>query len=113
MTLNTNFCYISLHLIHARWKQWKNPRNNQNYGYGTIHENVPKLRVLRKLTKEISKYTKENMQAERFGPSFSHIGLINLISWPGCPIFTDASLDTHINMTYVRHLSSLTSEICQ
>ena len=31
-------------------------------------------------TKEISKYTKENMQAERFGSHFSRIGLINLIS---------------------------------
>ena len=35
-------------------------------------------------TKEISKYTKENMQAERFGSHFSHIDLINLISLPGC-----------------------------
>ena len=31
-------------------------------------------------TKEISKYTKENIQAERFGSHFLHIGLINLIS---------------------------------
>ena len=62
-------------------------------------------------SKEISKYTKENIQVERFGSHFSHIGLINLNSWPGCYIFTDASLDTHINMTYVRHLSSLTSDI--
>ena len=61
--------------------------------------------------KEIYKYTKENMQAERFGSTFSHSGLINLISRPGCHNFTDASLDTHINMTYVRHLSSLTSDI--
>ena len=30
--------------------------------------------------KEISKYTKENLQAERFGSHFSHIRLINLIS---------------------------------
>ena len=64
-------------------------------------------------TKEISKYTKENMQAERFGSNFSHIALINLISWPVCHILTDASLDTHINVTYVHHLPSLTSEICQ
>ena len=62
-------------------------------------------------TKEISKFTKENMQAHGFGSHFSHIGLINLISWPGCHIFTDASLDTHINMTYVRHLPLLTSDI--
>ena len=60
-------------------------------------------------TKEISKYTKENMQADRFGSHFSHSGIINLISLPRCHIFTDASLDIHINMTYVRHLSSLTS----
>ena len=64
-------------------------------------------------TKEISKYTKENMQAERFGSNFSHIGPINLISWPVCHIFTDASLDTHINMTYDRHLSSLISDILE
>ena len=51
------------------------------------------------------------MQAERFGSHISHIGLINLNSRPGCNIFTDASIDTHINMTYVRHLSSLTSDI--
>ena len=31
-------------------------------------------------TKEITKYTKENMQAERFGSNFSLIGLINIIS---------------------------------
>ena len=30
-------------------KQYKNPRINQNYGYGAIHENVPKLRILRKI----------------------------------------------------------------
>ena len=56
-------------------------------------------------------FTKENMQAERFASHFSHIGLINLISRPGCHFFTDASLDTHINMTYVCHLSSMTSDI--
>ena len=64
-------------------------------------------------TKEISKYTKENMQAKRFRSHFSHIGLINLISRPGCQIFIDASLNPYINMTYVRHLSSLSSDICQ
>ena len=58
-------------------------------------------------TNEISKYTKENMQADCFGSHFSHNGLINLISQPGCHIFTDTSLDTHINMNYVCHLSSV------
>ena len=53
------------------------------------------------------------MHAERFGSHSSHIGLINLISLPGCHNFTDASLDNHIDMTYVRRLSSLTSELCQ
>ena len=33
------------------------------------------------------------------------------ISWPSCHIFTDASLDTHIHMTYVRHLSSVIADI--
>ena len=63
------------------------------------------------LTKEISKYTEENMQAERFGSHFSHSGLINLISRPVCHIFTNASSDTHINVTYVRHLSSVIADI--
>ena len=53
------------------------------------------------------------MQAQHFCSHFSHIGLINLISQPSCHIFTDASLDTHFDMTYVRHLSSMTSAICQ
>ena len=30
-------------------KQEKNPRIDQNYGYGAIHENVPKLCILRKM----------------------------------------------------------------
>ena len=63
------------------------------------------------LTKEISKYTKENMQAEHFGSHFSRNGPINLIFRPDCYIFKDASLDTYISITYVRHLSSLTSNI--
>ena len=29
-------------------EQYKNPRINQSYGYRAIHENVPKLRILRK-----------------------------------------------------------------
>ena len=62
-------------------------------------------------TNEISKYTKENMQAESVGSHFSHSSLINLISRPGCHIFTDASLDTHIDLTYVRHLSSPIADI--
>ena len=61
-------------------------------------------------TKEISKCTKENMQAQRFGSHFLHIGLINIFSWPICHIFNDVSLDTHINMTYVRHLSSVITD---
>ena len=46
-----------------------------------------------------------------FSPTSRISGLIKLISWPGCHIFTDGSPDTHINITYVRHLSSLTSDI--
>ena len=45
------------------------------------------------------------MQAQRFGSHFLHIGLIDLISWPGCHIFIDASLDTHINMTVYFEIS--------
>ena len=32
-------------------KQEENPRINQNYGYGAIYENVPKLFILRKMRK--------------------------------------------------------------
>ena len=53
-------------------------------------------------TKEISKYTKENIQGERFGSHFSHISLINLISLPECHIFTDTSLNTHIKNNFER-----------
>ena len=69
----------------------------------------PQMRLYH--TKEISKYTKENMQSERFGSHFSHSGLINLISRPGFHIFTDTSVDTNINMTYVRHLPSVIADI--
>ena len=51
------------------------------------------------------------MQAERIGSHFSHNGLINFISRLDCYICTDASVDTHIDATYIRHLSSLTSDI--
>ena len=46
------------------------------------------------------------MQAERIGSHFSHNGPINFISRPDCYIFKDASVDTHIDATYVRHLST-------
>ena len=46
------------------------------------------------------KYTKENMPVERFGPQFSHNGLINLISWPVCHIFIALSVDTHIGYSH-------------
>ena len=49
------------------------------------------------------------MQAEHIGSHFSHNGPIDFISLPDCYIFKDASVDTHIEATYVRHLSSLTS----
>ena len=49
------------------------------------------------------------MLAERLGSHFSRKGQINLISWPDCYIFKNASVDTHIEATYVCHLSSLTS----
>ena len=42
------------------------------------------------------KYTKENMPVKRFGPHFSHNGLINLISWPVCHICIALSIATHI-----------------
>ena len=64
-------------------------------------------------TKEISKYTKENMQVERFGSHFSHIGLINLIYRPGCHIFKDASQDTHIDICHLPSLTSDIIDICQ
>ena len=51
------------------------------------------------------------MPAERFCSYFSHNSPINLISRPDCYIFKDDSVDTHIDATYVRHLSSLTSDI--
>ena len=49
------------------------------------------------------------MQAERIGSHFSHNGPINFISRPDCYICKDVSVDNHIDTTYVRHLSSLTS----
>ena len=49
------------------------------------------------------------MQAKRIGSHISHNDPINFISRPDCYICIDASVDTHINATYVRHLSSLKS----
>ena len=49
------------------------------------------------------------MQAERIGSHSSHNGPINFISRPDCYICKDASVDTLIDASYVRHLSSLTS----
>ena len=40
--------------------------------------------------KENLKIYKGKYASEHFGSHFSHIGLINLISWPCCHIFTDA-----------------------
>ena len=51
------------------------------------------------------------MQADRIGSHFSHKGLINLISRLDCYICKDASVDTHIDATYVRHLSSVIADI--
>ena len=88
-------------------------------GIFVVVENLTSFRPPTNSIKNCKKYKgnlkiyKGKYASEHFGSHFSHIGLINLISWPGCHIFTDVSLDTHINMTYVRHLSSLTSEICQ
>ena len=53
------------------------------------------------------------MQADRIGSHFSHKGLINLISRLDCYICKDASVDTHINAAYVRHLSSVIADICR
>ena len=49
------------------------------------------------------------MQAERIGSHFLHNanGSINFISQPDCYICKDASVDTHINATYVRHLKGV------
>ena len=52
------------------------------------------------------------MQAELFGSHFLQNGPINLIFRPDCYIFKDASLDTHIDTIYVRHLSSVIADIC-
>ena len=53
----------------------------------------------------------EEEKAERIGSHFSHNGLINFISRPDCYICKDASVDTHIDATYVRHLSSVIADI--
>ena len=53
---------------------------------------------------------KQRFSAECFGSHFSHIGLINQIFWPSFHILVDASLDTHINMTYVRHQSDVSAD---
>ena len=47
-------------------------------------------------TKEIPKYSKENMPVERFGSDFSQNGTINSISKQDCHILNDLSVDTHI-----------------
>ena len=43
---------------------------------------------------------------------FSLNGPINLIFGPDCYIFKYTSIDTHIDTTYVRHMSSVIAEIC-
>ena len=53
------------------------------------------------------------MQAERIGSHFSNNGPINLISCPDCYICKDASVDTHIEATYVLYLSSVIADICR
>ena len=53
------------------------------------------------------------MQADRFGSHFSHNDPINFISRPDCYIFKEASVDTNIEETYVRHLSSVIADICR
>ena len=42
----------------------KNPHINLNYGYGAIHENVPKLRILRKIPNPVNFYSSGINQAE-------------------------------------------------
>ena len=51
------------------------------------------------------------MQAERISSHFSNNGPINFISGPDCYICKDASVDTHIDATYVRQLSSVIADI--
>ena len=51
------------------------------------------------------------MQADRIGSHFSHNGPINFTSRPYCYICKDASVDTHMDATYVRHLSSVIPDI--
>ena len=51
------------------------------------------------------------MQAEHIGSHFSHNGPINFISRPDCYICKDASVDTHIDATYVHHLSYVIADI--
>ena len=51
-------------------------------------------------TKEIPKYTKENMPADCFGSHFSQNGAINVISRPNCHIFNYLSIDTHIGYSH-------------
>ena len=51
------------------------------------------------------------MQAEHIGSHFSNNGPTNFISRPDCYNCKDASVDTHINATNVRHLSSVIADI--
>ena len=53
------------------------------------------------------------MQAERIGSHFQYNGPTNFIYLPDCYISKDASVDIHIDATYVRHLSSVIADICR
>ena len=51
-------------------------------------------------TKEIPKYTKENMRSDCFGSHFSQNGAINIMSRPYCHTFNYLSIDTHIGYSH-------------
>ena len=58
-----------------------------------------------------SKIHHEWSEWQCIGSHSSHNGPINFIFRPDCYIFKDASLDTHIDTIYVRHLSSVIADI--
>ena len=99
------FSYIIIFINYQSTNQLKNLSANN-----LIMINVFLLQKKRKKKKrKFQKYPKENKQAGGIGSHFSHNGPINFISWPDCYICKDASVDTHIEETYVRHPSLLTS----
>ena len=101
------------------------PKNIKNAFFGPIfcmrlplylkRWNQKKSRVFKLLFSGAARFhfIKEIPKIYNIGCHFSHNGPINLISRPDCYTFKDASVDIHIEMTYVRHLSSAICQLCQ